>query len=147
MQGLEPEVFSSIVGDVYDCALNPEGWTAALTRVNAMMDAAYTTISLSNPPFVMPRMAGHSPWDPVMLKVLNEEYGVDGVPGLREVAYGSVDEPRSTLNEMTEAAFHATPFYQNWVGPQGLRDEICAHTGSHWRDSQRHLGTTRHHHR
>lgn len=122
MQGLEPEVFSSIVGDIYDCALNPDGWTTTLIRVSAVMNAAYTSISLSDPHFAQPRMASHSPWDPVMLKVLNEEYGIDGVPGLRAVANGAVDEPRSTLNEMCEAAFHATPFYQNWAGPQGLRD-------------------------
>lgn len=122
MQGLQLEVFSSIVGDIYDCALNPEGWTATLTRVSTAMNAVYTSISLSDPHFAQPRMASHSPWNPVMLKVLNEEYGVDGVPGLREVAFGALDEPHSTLNDMTEAVFQATPFYQNWVGPQGLRD-------------------------
>lgn len=122
MQALQTEVFSSIVGDVYDCALNPEGWTAALIRINAAMNAAYTTIGLSNPQFVQPRMAAHSTWDPVMLKVLNEEYGFDGVPGLREVASGSLDEPRSTLSVMREDDFQATPFYRNWAQPQGLRD-------------------------
>lgn len=122
MQGLEPEVFSSIVGDIYDCALNPDGWAATLTRVSTAMNAVYTSISLSDPHFAQPRMASHSPWDPVMLKVLNEEYGIDGVPGLREVAFGALDEPHSTLNDMSEAEFHATPFYQNWVQPQGLRD-------------------------
>ena len=98
MQALQTGIFSSIVGDIYDCALDPEGWTTALIRVNDAMNAAYTTISLSNPQFIQPRMAGHSPWDPVMLKVLNEAYGIDGVPGLREVAFGSLDEPRLTLN-------------------------------------------------
>jgi DNA-binding CsgD family transcriptional regulator/PAS domain-containing protein len=122
MHALQPEVFSSIVGDIYDCALNPDGWTATLIRVSTIMNAVYTSISLSDPHFAQPRMASHSPWDPVMLKVLNEEYGIDGVPGLREVAFGALDEPRSTLNDLSEAAFHATPFYQNWVQPQGLRD-------------------------
>jgi DNA-binding CsgD family transcriptional regulator len=122
MQGLDPKVLSSIIGDIYDCALQPEGWVATLTRVNALMQTAYTTISLSDPQFAMPRMASHSAWDPVMLKVLNEEYGVDGVPGLREVVYGEVDTPRSTLNEMSEADFYASPFYRNWAEPQGLRD-------------------------
>lgn len=131
MQGLQPEVFSSIVGDIYDCALNPDAWTAALTRVSAAMNTAYTSISLSNPQFAQARMVSHSPWDPAMLKVLNEEYGAEGIPGLREVLTGSVDEPRSTLSEMSEDAFYATPFYQNWVEPQGLRDACVmkfAHT-------------------
>lgn len=122
MQGLLPEVLSSIIGDIYDCALQPEGWIGALVRINRAMDAAYTSISLANSEFAMPRMAGHSPWDPVKLKVLAEEYGVEGVPGLLEVAYGDVDTPRSTLHQMPQAAFYATPFYRNWAAPQGLRD-------------------------
>jgi DNA-binding CsgD family transcriptional regulator/PAS domain-containing protein len=78
-------------------------------------------------------MAAHSPWDPVQLKILNEDYGVDGVPGLRDVIFGDIDVPQSTLNTMSEAAFIATPFYQNWVAPQGLRDG-CVVKFVHTRD-------------
>jgi DNA-binding CsgD family transcriptional regulator/PAS domain-containing protein len=133
MDGLKPEVLSSIISDIYDCALQPSGWTAALTRINGLMNCAYTTISLSDPQFAQPRMAAHSPWDPVQLKILNEDYGVDGVPGLRDVIFGDIDVPQSTLNTMSEAAFIATPFYQNWVAPQGLRDG-CVVKFVHTRD-------------
>jgi DNA-binding CsgD family transcriptional regulator/PAS domain-containing protein len=122
MKSLEPAIFSSIISDLYECALQPELWSAALTRINEAVNGAYTTISLSDPQFVMPRMAAHSPWDPVMLKILNEEYGVDGVPGLREVAFGDIDTPRSTMEQMTEAEFQQSKFYRDWVRPQGLRD-------------------------
>jgi DNA-binding CsgD family transcriptional regulator/PAS domain-containing protein len=122
MKGLKPEVLSSVISEVYECALNPDGWVPALTRINELMNGAYTTISLAEPGFQMPRMVAFSEWDPVMLKILNEEYGVEGVPGLMEVAMGDVDTPRSTLNQMSEEVFFATPFYQNWVAPQGLLD-------------------------
>jgi DNA-binding CsgD family transcriptional regulator/PAS domain-containing protein len=122
MKAFAPDFFSSIIADLYDCALQPELWSKALTRVNEAVGGAYTTISLSDPQFAMPRMAAHSPWDPVMLKILNEEYGIDGVPGLREVAFGDIDTPRSTLDQMTEAEFQQSKFYQDWVRPQGLRD-------------------------
>jgi DNA-binding CsgD family transcriptional regulator/PAS domain-containing protein len=122
MQGLKPEVLSSVIAEIYDCALNPDGWVPVLTRVNALMKGAYTTISLADPGFQLPRMVAYSEWDPVMLKILNEEYGVEGVPGLMEVATGDVDTPRSTLNQMSREAFFATPFYQNWASPQGLLD-------------------------
>jgi DNA-binding CsgD family transcriptional regulator len=122
MNSFKPEILSSIIADIYDCALAPDRWPEALTRVNAAVNGAYTTISLADPKFVMPRMASHSPWDPVMLKILNEEYGVDGVPGLREVAYGDIDTPRSTFEQMSEAAFQQSKFYQEWVQPQGLRE-------------------------
>jgi DNA-binding CsgD family transcriptional regulator/PAS domain-containing protein len=122
MQSFKPEILSSIIGDIYDCALQPDGWTNALTRINAAVGGAYATISLSDPQFAQPRMAAHSPWDPVMLKILNEEYGIEGVPGLKEVAFGDVDTPRSTLDQMSEAEFQTSKFYTDWVRPQGLRD-------------------------
>ncbi len=122
MDGLKPEVLTSVISDIYDCALQPDGWTAVLTRINALMNCAYTTISLSDAQFNQPRMAAHSPWDPVQLKILNEEYGVDGVPGLRDVIIGDVDSPQSTLNILSQVDFFATPFYRNWVAPQGLLD-------------------------
>jgi DNA-binding CsgD family transcriptional regulator/PAS domain-containing protein len=122
LDGLKPEVLSSVIEDIYDCALAPEGWAAALTRIALLMNSAYATISLSDPAFQQPRMAAFSPWDPVQLKILNEDFGIDGVPGLKEVAMGDVDHPRSTLNEMSEPEFQATRFYRDWVAPQGLRD-------------------------
>jgi DNA-binding CsgD family transcriptional regulator/PAS domain-containing protein len=133
MDGLKPDVLSSVISDIYDCALQPDGWTAALTRINSLMNCAYTTISLSDPQFALPRMAAHSPWDPVKLKVLNEDYGIDGVPGLRDVIFGDIDTPQSTLNVMSESEFSATPFYRDWVAPQGLRDG-CVVKFVHTRD-------------
>jgi DNA-binding CsgD family transcriptional regulator/PAS domain-containing protein len=122
MQGLQTDVFSSVVSDIYDCALNPMGWNAALTRVAALMDAAYATISLADLPHTNPVMAAHSPWDPEMLRILNEDFGVEGVPGLRDVIFGDLDQPQSTLNQMAEDAFQQSRFFQEWVNPQGLRD-------------------------
>jgi hypothetical protein len=113
--------FSSIVGDIYDCAFDQSLWSGALTRISTALDAAYATISVSDPTFINPRMAAHSPWDPAWLKSLNEDFGVDGVPGLKEVAYGDVDIAQSTMDQMSEAAF------QNRTSiAVGLRPKACA---------------------
>jgi hypothetical protein len=122
MQGLQTDVFSSVVSDVYDCAVQPLGWNAALTRVASLMNAAYATISLADLPHTNPIMAAHSPWDPEMLRVLNEDFGVDGIPGLREVIFGELDQPLSTMSQMSEDVFQESRFYREWVQPQGLRD-------------------------
>jgi DNA-binding CsgD family transcriptional regulator/PAS domain-containing protein len=122
MQGLETETFSSVVSSIYDCALNPEGWSEALTRISQLMDAAYATISLADTSQYNAVMAAHSPWDPQMLQLLNDEYGVEGVPGLRQVVFGDLDAPQSTMNQMSEDEFQRSRFYQNWVRPQNLRD-------------------------
>jgi DNA-binding CsgD family transcriptional regulator/PAS domain-containing protein len=122
MSRLSPELLSSIIGDIYDCAINPSGWSAALSRITLALDAAYTTISLANPMEQVGRMVAQSPWDSEQLRILNEEYGIEGVPGLKHVLYNDVDEAWSTLANMPEVEFQQSPFYQNWARPQGLRD-------------------------
>jgi DNA-binding CsgD family transcriptional regulator len=122
MNPLEPEALSSFISDIYDCALDTGRWSQTLTRITHAVNGAYTTISLSNPEAVIPRMAANSPWDEVMLKVLNEDFGLHGVPGLLEVFAGELDSPRSTLDQMSEDVFQQSRFYQDWVKPQGLRD-------------------------
>jgi PAS domain-containing protein len=119
---LSSDLLSSIIGDIYDCAINPSGWSGALSRITLAIDAAYTTISLANPVDNQGRMAAQSPWDPEQLRILNEDYGIEGVPGLKRVLSSDVDDPWSTLTSMPEQEFQATPFYQNWAKPQGLRD-------------------------
>jgi DNA-binding CsgD family transcriptional regulator/PAS domain-containing protein len=119
---LSNEALSSIIGDIYDCVMDPAGWPAVLTRITTLMDAAYTTISLANAVTHQGRMAAHSPWDPEQLRVLNEDYGVQGIPGLLGLVMGDVDTPWATLTSMPEDEFQQSPFYQNWVRPQGLRD-------------------------
>jgi DNA-binding CsgD family transcriptional regulator len=120
------EELSTLIGKIYDCAVVPEGWSAALTQINATLEGAYTTISLADMQTFAGVMAAHSAWDPEMLRVLNDDYGIDGVPGLREVVFGPIDVPRSTMQQMDEQVFQASPFYQNWVKPQALRDACIA---------------------
>jgi DNA-binding CsgD family transcriptional regulator/PAS domain-containing protein len=122
MSRLNADVLSSVIGDIYDCTLNPAGWTTVLTRITSAVDAAYTTISLASTADLQGRMAAHSPWDPEKLRILNDEYGIHGIPGLSTVLFGDVDTPWATLSSMTEEEFQNSPFYQNWVKPQGLRD-------------------------
>jgi DNA-binding CsgD family transcriptional regulator/PAS domain-containing protein len=143
MSRLSPDVLSTIIGDIYDCSFNPAGWPQVLTRVTHALDAAYSTISLANPlssSGYMARMAAHSGWDPEQLRILNEEYGVAGIPGLAAVLTNDVDHPWSTLTQMPEAEFQESAFYRNWAKPQGLRD-ACITKVVHTPDRVGVLGT------
>jgi hypothetical protein len=125
MRGLEPEVLSSVISDIYDCALKPERWPDALGRIAGYANAAYATISMALPGQINPVMAHHSPWDPEMLRILNDDFGLD-LPGLKDVVFGELDTPQSTLMQMAEDQFRKTRFYLEWVAPQGLRDGCIA---------------------
>lgn len=119
---LNAELLSSIIGDIYDCAINPSGWSATLSRITLALDAAYSTIALSNTTDLRIRMAAHSPWDAEQLRILNDEYGIKGVPGLDQLLVVDVDEAWSTMSVVPEHEVQQTKFYQNWAQPQGLRD-------------------------
>jgi DNA-binding CsgD family transcriptional regulator len=124
MRDIEPQLLSSIVGDIYDCSLDPSAWPIALIRITSILDCAYSAISMTDVLQSKPRIQMHSPWDVERLQSLESDYGIEGVPGLKEVAYGDVDSPASTLAMMSEETFHASAFYQEWVKPQELK-EAC----------------------
>jgi DNA-binding CsgD family transcriptional regulator/PAS domain-containing protein len=125
MRGLEPENLSSVISDIYDCAINPAQWSSTLAKVAELANAAYATISLALPGQINPVMAHHSPWDPEMLRILNDDFGLD-VPGLKDIVFGDLDVPQSTMVQMAEEEFKKTRFYKEWVAPQGLRDGCIA---------------------
>ena len=119
---LTAELLSSIIGDIYDCAINSSGWSATLSRITLALDAAYTTISLADTVGHRARMAAHSPWDTEQLRILSEDYGIDGIPGLKAILMSEVDTTLSTMTSMSEPEFQETRFFRNWAKPQGLRD-------------------------
>ena len=141
MARLGSEVLSSIIGDIYDCVLNPDGWTGVLTRITESVDAAYTTIALANTNDSRGRFAAQSPWDPERMRVLQEEYGFDDIPGLKAAVIGDIDTPLATLSIISEAELQRTPFYRNWAKPQGLR-EACMTKFVHTSDRIGLLGCT-----
>lgn len=122
MQRLGGEILGSIIGDIYDCVLNPEGWTGVMIRITEAMDAAYSTIALADIAGNHGRFAARSPWDAEQMRVLQEDYDFDAIPGLKAVVAGDIDTPVATLSHMSEAELQQTPFFQNWAKPQGLRE-------------------------
>lgn len=122
MERLSSEVLGSIVGDIYDCVLNPDGWAEVMIRITETMDAAYTTIALASTADNHGRFAAQSPWDAEQMRVLQEDYDFDAIPGLKAAVVGDIDTPVTTLSQMSEADLQQTRFFQNWANPQGLRE-------------------------
>lgn len=69
---VDNDVLSLIIGDIYDCVLNRDGWSSVLTRITQTMDAAYTTIALASASDDHGRFAAQSPWDPERLRALQD---------------------------------------------------------------------------
>ncbi|MBY3384008.1 helix-turn-helix transcriptional regulator [Rhizobium laguerreae] len=121
MSRLSDETLSSIIGDIYDCALSPEGWTGVMTRITNTIDAAYTTIALTSTTDSRGRFAARSPWDAERMRAL-QDYELSEIPGLLEAVMGDIDVPLRTLAVISEAKLAQSTFFLEWAGPQGLRE-------------------------
>jgi DNA-binding CsgD family transcriptional regulator/PAS domain-containing protein len=119
---LNAEQLSSIIGDIYDCVLDPGGWVSVLNRITRTTDSAYTTITLASAQDSHGRFAAHSPWDAEQMRVLQVEYGFQDIPGLMPAVVGDLDTPLTTLSCLSEPELRATRFYREWAEPQGLRE-------------------------
>jgi DNA-binding CsgD family transcriptional regulator/PAS domain-containing protein len=116
------ELISSLIDDIYESALDANQWVGFLNRLNGLLDAAYVGILVTNAQQNMPRMAYNSDWDQHWLDRLFNEFMPKGLPGVENFTYDDLDSPRSTLSRVSEAEFQKSDFYQQWAGPQGLRD-------------------------
>jgi len=121
MKRLSEQTLSSIIGDIYDCALSPEGWSGVMTRVAESIDAAYTTIALTSLSDSRGRFATHSPWDFARMQTL-QDYDLEEIPGLKAAVFGDIDQPVPTLSVVTETELERSVFFQEWAKPQGLRE-------------------------
>jgi DNA-binding CsgD family transcriptional regulator len=121
--------YDRIVGNIYDCAANPELWPTALESVKQSLDAAFVLVGLADfGDFANggPRNAffQHTEWDRPQLEKMIAL--MPAVPGVYAVYGGNVDVAWSQMSLVTEQEFHKSPFYTEWVRPQRLRDSIAA---------------------
>jgi DNA-binding CsgD family transcriptional regulator len=109
-----------LVGQFYDCAVEPSGWPAALERLANVLDGrdvAITLNSISRPGFAM-----RANWniDAEFEAAMAANYPTN--PLLPAVWYNSVDEPFSLLGTLDEEELRKTTWYKNTVGAYGYRD-------------------------
>jgi hypothetical protein len=116
------EHLSELISDIYDCSIDPGGWERTLTKINASLNGAYTTLYMFDQTALRHTLLAHSPWDPEQFVRLDRDFQAREVPGTVECAIGDVDTPLSTLAMMSEQDFQASRFYREWAAPQGLRD-------------------------
>ncbi len=117
--------FESILGDVYDCAVNPDLWPQTLERIRANLGFAYVMFGYAD--LSMPSSDGipmqqlrSTAWDDAWFQRLPSI--LHTIPGIGSHWRGGVDVPWVQMEQLDEAEFQRSEFYQEWVRPQGLRD-------------------------
>jgi DNA-binding CsgD family transcriptional regulator len=123
------QAYERIIGDIYDCAANPELWPETLTRVRDLAGVAYASLifadfSLASAGSLPFAKIYSSPWDVSWFQKL--QGFSDRMPSIEILFRDGIDSPWAQLQHVQEQEFHKTEFYQGWVKPQGLRD--CLNT-------------------
>ena len=121
----ELEQFSTLVGDIYDAALDPLLWPAVLRRLCDFVPGAYGNI------FIQDAANRHAnsvfTWgmDPDYFRSYLETYGKTN-PLMPAILLRDVGEVFSTFDLMPRAQLEETRLYREWVQPQGILDSISA---------------------
>jgi DNA-binding CsgD family transcriptional regulator/PAS domain-containing protein len=133
-EALSPQTLSSLIGSIYDCALDPSRWEQALTAIKDALETRTAVISLSDLPndrLLIYRTAGMEPyWLQEQAKHLPEMHGTLS----RALAeWTSFDEPHVISRHVPRAMVDASPYVQQCLKPQGISDivqYILMHTPS-----------------
>ena len=124
---IEIEEYSSLVSQIYDCALDPSLWSRTLTQINEHLECAFSAIFLAQTNPFQPLAYFHSPWDEGQLQRLVYEFAID-IPGVVETMAGPIGVPVSLLERLDGSGvntYRESRFYREWVAPQIFATAVC----------------------
>lgn len=114
---------SDLIGQIYDCALNPASWEPTLERIKDLLECEHAFLHLDEfhtKRAVIAKSVGISqPWLERQAKMMPEVTNI--VLGVLDGGH-SLDEPAIASNVLTPAQLAQSPYAQEWGRPQGLVD-------------------------
>lgn len=121
-----PEIaqVSSLIGDIYDAALDPSRWSGALLKARDYVGGSAATL-FSKDAMSKTGMSFYScgDVDPRYTQLYFEIY-VKLDPSTSAHVLAEIEQPISTVDIMPHHEFQETRFYKEWAAPQGLVDFV-----------------------
>ncbi|MGB8818551.1 MAG: helix-turn-helix transcriptional regulator [Rhizobiaceae bacterium] len=135
---------NSLIGNIYDCAVQPELWPQTLNTIKQSLDLAFLQVVSVDGYRLRQGQAVQTPAFKTLFEHgwLNEfARHFNKIPGGHDWIEAEIDTPISQMQLVSEAEFKESDFYKEWIGPKGLRDScttplvkrdhlICALTAS-----------------
>lgn len=120
------EQFSGLIGRIYDCTLEPDGWPETMGEICRAVDCAAAAIMLIDLQHSQHHFFRTWNLDPYWLAA--QEHYYDDITFLHQnsplVANESFGEPLVHSREIPEEVYRKTRFFQEWVRPQGFHDSM-----------------------
>jgi DNA-binding CsgD family transcriptional regulator len=119
------EELSAVIGQIYDCAVDPALWVPTLTVIRDRMNLAYYQVThvAVTPTSMVPNTAMvifQTDW-PSKWNEIGPNY-VPQIPGIERWQALNIDESMTQMDCIDEREFHKLPIYSEYIKPQGLRD-------------------------
>jgi DNA-binding CsgD family transcriptional regulator len=127
---VEPERLSDVIGKIYDSAVDPVRWPAALEAACRLIGATLGFIGTFDAREKTVRWTPHWGGDPFWLQLLYEKYAAV-MPFWRimpQFEIGEVANTRVMVERMDadEDEVRSLPFFREWAEPAGYRDVAAA---------------------
>ncbi len=122
----EPEQVASLIGDIYDAALDPSRWTAVLRRARDVVGGSAAVVFSKDARTKRLQIYHHcGGMDPHYRQLYFDHYEkLDPTTGVQVMS--GIGEPIGTVDIMPIEDFQKTSFYQEWRRPQGVVDFVAA---------------------
>ncbi len=121
---ISAEALSDVIGSIYDCALDPDHWPAALEKLRKALAFHNALLALNALPSGLPLLIVSSGIEQKWLDLM-PDYAADLVDqwgGHEAVARLPLDEPAVLSRQRTQAQIVANRYYAEWGRPQYLCD-------------------------
>lgn len=145
------EKLGELIGQVYDCAVQPELWPQTLYGIRQSLDLAFLQIvSVDGERLRQGEAVQTLAFRTLFARGWIKDFAphFNSIPGGHDWIQADIDAPSSQMQFISEDKFKKTEFYRSWIEPKGLRDScatplvkrdhlICALTASG--SAERHL--------
>ena len=122
----DTEQVASLIGDIYDAALDPSRWTAVLRRTRDVVGGSAAVVFSKDARTKRLQIYHHcGGMDPHYRQLYFDHYEkLDPTTGVQVIS--GIGEPIGTVDIMAIEDFQKTRFYQEWRRPQGVVDFVAA---------------------
>jgi DNA-binding CsgD family transcriptional regulator len=122
----DTEQVASLIGDIYDAALDPSRWTAVLRRTRDVVGGSAAVVFSKDARTKRLHIYHHcGGMDPHYRRLYFDHYEkLDPTTGAQVMS--GIGEPIGTVDIMAIDDFQKTRFYQEWRRPQGVVDFVAA---------------------
>lgn len=117
---------SDLIGRVYDCAIDPDGWPAAMADIAGELDSMGGALVVHDLRGLPPVILYAWGTDPIWLERYGDFAGeVSGIfRNVPDAVTGPIDMPLVLSRYFSEEALAAHRVFREWAAPQGICDFI-----------------------